>query len=307
MELRWGVAGMDTLLFKYFLVLAETLSFTKAADQLFKSESVLSRQISQLESNLGVKLFDRNKRTVSLTPAGKAFAAGLRSLSKNFAALTEEAEAIQSGRSGVIKIAALSGVILHHNMIRILRGFEKDYPDIRIDLRTYSLGELRNLLLEHKIDVIYGATCDFSDNPALSYEVVCYAKKNLVVYKNHPLANKDIKELSFADFRNDTFLFTTYQNIYIRAVSNICEEYGFTPRYMTVADESMIILCVEMERGITLLDETHMFRGNEELVVLPLPELGYTELGIIHDTTNLKACKVLFSAYVQEMRKNIDI
>ena len=294
---------MDTSLFKYFLVLAETLSYTKAADQLFKSESVLSRQISQLENKLEIKLFDRNKRMVSLTPAGRAFVLGLKSLSKNYAALIEEVEAIQSGYSGVIKIAALSGVILHHNMISILKEFEKDCPNIRIDLRTYSLGELRNLLLEHQIDFIYGATGDFVDNAALSYEVVCYARKYLVVPKNHPSANKDIKDLSFADFKNDTFLFSTYQNLYIKAVSNMCEAFGFSPKYITVADESMLILWVEMQRGITLLDETHMFRGNEELAILLLPELGYTELGIIHDTTNLKACKTLFSTYVQEMKK----
>ncbi len=298
---------MDTSLFKYFLVLAETLSFTKAADQLFKSESVLSRQISQLENNLGIRLFDRNKRMVSLTPAGKAFANGLKSMAKNYDSLIEEVQAIQSGYTGVIKIAALSGVILHHNMIRILKEFEKDYPDVRIDLRTYSLGELHNLIMEHKIDFIYGATCDFTDNPAFSYEVVCYAKKNLVVHKNHPLANKDFKDLSFDEFKNETFLFTTYQNLYIREVSNICREYGFSPKYITVADESMIILWVEMQRGITLLDETHMFKGDEELAVLPLPELGYTELGIIYDTTNLKACKVHFSNYVQEIKKNMNI
>jgi DNA-binding transcriptional LysR family regulator len=294
---------MDTSLFKYFLVLADTLSYTKAANQLFKSESVLSRQISQLENNLGLKLLDRNKRTVSLTPAGKAFANGLQHLGKNYAALIEEAEAIQSGCSGVIRLAALSGVILHHNMLEILKKFEKDYPNIRIDLRTYNLGDLRNLILEHKIDFIYGAIDDFSDNPTFAHSVVCYAKKYIVVPRNHPMANKNSRELSLIDFKDDTFLFTTHQNLTIRVFTNTCEGFGFSPKYITLADESMLILWVEMQRGITLLDETHMFRGNEELAILPLPTLGYTELGIVHVTTNLKACKVLFSDYVGKMKK----
>ena len=298
---------MDTSLYKYFLVLADTLSYTKAADQLYKSESVLSRQISQMENNLGIRLFDRNKRMVSLTPAGKAFADGLKSMVKNYDALIEEVQAIQSGYIGVIKIAALSGVILHQNMIRILKEFEKEYPDVRIDLRTYSLGELHNLILEHKIDFIYGATCDFTNNPVFSYEVVCYAKKNLVVYKKHPLAIKEFKDLSFSEFKNEIFLFTTYQNLYIREVTSICEEHGFTPKYVTVADESMIILWVEMQRGITLLDETHMFRGNNDLILLPLPELGYTELGIVHNVTNQKATKDLFLKHIQNMKNELDI
>ncbi|MDR2355676.1 MAG: LysR family transcriptional regulator [Clostridiales Family XIII bacterium] len=290
---------MNISLFKYFLVLADTLSYTKAANQLFKSESVLSRQISQLENNLGIKLFDRNKKRVSLTPAGKTFADGLRRLSKNYAALIEETEAVQSGYSGVIKLAALSGVILHHTMLELLKGFERDYPDIRIDLRTYNLGDFRNLILDYRIDFIYGAIEDFSDNPAFSYQVVCYVKKYIVVPKNHPMANKKIEDLSPADFKEDTFLFSTHQSLAIRTFLSTCQNFGFIPKYTTIADESMLILWVEMGRGITLLDETHMFRGNEDIVLLPLPLLGHTQLGIIHDTGNRKACNMLFLSYVQ--------
>ena len=68
---------MDNQLFEYFFVLAEILNYTKAADQLYKTESVLSRQISKLEFKLGVQLFDRTRKTVSLTPASSAFLNGL--------------------------------------------------------------------------------------------------------------------------------------------------------------------------------------------------------------------------------------
>jgi DNA-binding transcriptional LysR family regulator len=296
---------MDTSLFKYFLVLADTLSYTRAANQLFKSESVLSRQISQLENNLGIKLFDRNKKKVSLTPAGKAFAEGLRRINKNYGALIEELEAIQSGYSGVIRVAALSGVILHHNMLEILKGFERDCPGVHIDLRTYSLGDLRNLILDHKIDFIYGAIEDFSDNPTFAYQVICYVKKYIVVPKDHPMGKKCANDLSLADFKEDTFLFSTHQGLAIGTFLSTCEKFGFSPKYTTLSDESMLILWVEMGRGITLLDETHMFRGNEDITLLPLPLLGYTELGIIRNTTNRKAGNMLFLEYIQNAMKQL--
>ena len=56
-----------------FSVLAQRLNFTQAADDLFMSQPALSRTISALEGELGVRLFDRNSRSVALTPAGRAF------------------------------------------------------------------------------------------------------------------------------------------------------------------------------------------------------------------------------------------
>ena len=297
----WNLPFMDNHFFEYFLELSETLSYTKAAEKLYKSESVLSRQISKLENNLGIKLFDRNKKKVSLTPAGKAYLNGLKSISKNYIALVEELKAIQSGFSGVLKFAALSGVILHKNMLKIFGEFEKYYPHIHIDFCTYNLGELRNLILEHQIDFIYGATDDFTDNSTFSSEVICYAKKSIVIPRDHRKAKTPVCELKVADFKDDTFLFSTHQDLAIRAFSNTCEKFGFLPKYTMVADESMILLWVEMQRGITLLDETHMFKGNEDLVLMPIPELGYTELGIIHDKTNQKACKMLFLEYIMSV------
>ena len=74
----------------------------------------------------------------------------------------------------------------------------------------------------------------------------------LVVPEDHPMATRDINDLSIADFKEDTFLSSTYQDLAIRAFSNVCEELGFSPKYTVVAEGSMIIHLVEMRQGITL-------------------------------------------------------
>ena len=69
---------MDSLKIECFLAVAELNSYSKAADMLFKNQSVLSRQVMALEEELGVKLFYRKGRGVSLTPAGQVFRDGIR-------------------------------------------------------------------------------------------------------------------------------------------------------------------------------------------------------------------------------------
>jgi DNA-binding transcriptional LysR family regulator len=291
---------VDTSLFEYFLVLADTLSYTKAADVLYKSESVLSRQISKLENELNIKLFERNKRAVSLTPAGKAFKKGLEALGRYYGSLLDETRAIQSGYSGVLKIASPNGVMLHNNMVRILMEFEKDYPHIRIDLRTYGLSELRTLLLDQQIDFAYGTTGDFSDNPAFSRQIVGHAEICMVMPKKYLQGKKEPGKLSLYDFREHTFMFIADQKSAIDCFNKQCAEAGFTPNTVTAADNSMLMLWVAMQRGIALLGESYKFRDNEDLTILSMPALGYLNLGIAQNTNNLKDCNKVFFNYVRE-------
>lgn len=76
---------------RYFVTVAKELSFTKAAEKLFISQPPLSRQIKELENELGVRLFDRNNRKVALTEAGKYFEKEVDNL-----LLTLEAASIQT-------------------------------------------------------------------------------------------------------------------------------------------------------------------------------------------------------------------
>jgi DNA-binding transcriptional LysR family regulator len=291
---------MDTLLFENFLVLAETLSYTKAAEELFKAESVLSRQISKLEHILGHKLFERNNRVVSLTPAGKTLRNGLLRIRKDYTSLIEEMEAIKAGHSGVIKIALSPGVRLHSKMVGIVRSFEKDFPDIHIDLRSYNMGDLHSLLLNQQVDFVYGVIDDFTDNPLFSCEFIGVSKNFLVVPKGHPIAGKKVEELSLVDFKEETFLFFDDQKRAIRHFSKICEEAGFALKYVTADDAGMMMLLVELHRGILISEETNMFKVCEDMAILPLPILGCLKLGIIQNIKNSKECNATFTQYVRE-------
>jgi DNA-binding transcriptional LysR family regulator len=95
---------------RYFLAVAEHLNFSKAAQQLHIAQPPLSRQIQQLEADLGVVLFLRNKRHVELTRAGQVFLDEARKLVVQAGHATEAARHAQKGESGGVRIGIASGL-----------------------------------------------------------------------------------------------------------------------------------------------------------------------------------------------------
>ena len=87
-----------------FLAAADCLSFTRAADRLYLSQPVLSRQIAAMEEELGIQLFIREKKAVRLTPAGEIFAAGMKRLSDDYQSLLEKASAVHNGFEGSLNV-----------------------------------------------------------------------------------------------------------------------------------------------------------------------------------------------------------
>src|ERR1700747_1916442 len=90
---------------RYFIAVAEVLSFSRAAERLHVSQPPLSRQIGQLEAELGAKLFDRNRQAVRLTKLGNAILARSRALIRDADSFKTEAKMLytQTGISGNIK------------------------------------------------------------------------------------------------------------------------------------------------------------------------------------------------------------
>jgi DNA-binding transcriptional LysR family regulator len=218
--------------------------------------------------------------------------------------MIDEMNAIKNGHSGLIKIALSPGVRLHDNLVKIIMCFEKDYPDIHIDLQSHNMGELQNLLLNQQVDFVHSVVTDFSGIPFIASHFIGTSRNYLIVPKDHPAANKKIEDLSLCDFKDDTFLFYTDQIQAIKSFSRRCESFGFSLKYKTVSCASMMTLSFELRRGIMLSEETNMHKASADMVILPLPELGCIELGIMHNTKNKKECNATFINYIQIANAN---
>jgi len=126
-------AAIDLRLWRQFVAVAEELHFGRAAQRLHITQPPLTQAIALLEGRLGVRLFDRTKRSVKLTPAGAALVPEARDLLARAAALPAHARAAAHGESGRLKLAFVSTVGFGL-LPRWVRAFRAQWPQVQFEL-----------------------------------------------------------------------------------------------------------------------------------------------------------------------------
>lgn len=144
---------MDFRQLNYFVAVAQTLSFSKAAQRLHISQPPLSQQIKLLEEHLNVQLFDRTRRSVVLTHAGHLFYREAMAILERYAAAKQLCAWTLDGKVGKLRLAFTASVPLFEDFPKLIQGFTRCYPGIEIDLRHMSTGEQIVALNENEIDV----------------------------------------------------------------------------------------------------------------------------------------------------------
>jgi len=208
-----------------FLVLAEELNFSRAADRLDIAQQQLSRQISRLESELGVQLFDRSSRHVQLTPAGEVAYNELTDLKRRVDWAQGEIDRAGRGEIGRIVIAA-GNYPLQNALSLLLAEFGRAYPDVAIAIEQRTAREQLDLLTHGAVDVAFPLLP--SPRSELLYEEVMYDSFVAVVRDDDPRQGP----LSLAAFKDDRFLFAPADVAPgLRDVVNeLFREAGFQPR-----------------------------------------------------------------------------
>lgn len=186
---------MELYHLRYFVAVAEDLSFVKAAKRLSMTQPPLSRQIRSLENEIGVQLFERRSRRVFLTDAGCRFLKAARVVLDEAATAVDVARQSKNGELGTIRIGFGKGLgdvvsLAINKHIRI-------FPSIEVDVRDIFSGLQLEALLSRKIDV------GFLHGPPNSPEVACerlFAESfSVVLARSNPLAKRSclhLKELS---------------------------------------------------------------------------------------------------------------
>ena len=176
----------------YFHEVARQLHFRKAADALAVAQPALSRQIAQLEAELGVALFIRSRRRVELTPAGRLLAERVEPVLRTLTGITAELEAVAGGETGHVRVA-FTGLAMATVLPGILREFSRRFPRVRLELNESPTSAQLDALQNG--DIACGFFHPDAPTPGLRTRLLLRERNGVLLPSGHPLGAKPTLKL----------------------------------------------------------------------------------------------------------------
>lgn len=275
-----GCITMELRQLRYFVAVAEREHISEAAESLHVAQSAVSRQISNLETELGTELFERIGRNVKLTPIGKIFLehALIALEAIDFAA--KQVEEYLDPEQGTIKIGfptSLASFLLP----TVISAFKKEHPNVSFHLRQGSYRYLINAVKNRELNLVFLGPVPKKDE-IIDTKILFTEKISALLPATHPLATK--REIQLADLRNEPFVLFPDGFILNKVVVDACKSVGYTP-IVSSEGEDMDALkgLVAAGMGVTLLPESAFYDSTPRRTVrLPLSEPSFTRnVGVV--------------------------
>lgn len=259
---------------KYFITVAECLSFTEAAKCLFITQPALSRQISAIEEELNMQLFVRSKKALKLTPGGVILYNKLPQILNDYSDIVEEARDANNGFEGALHLGFLDIYDIQELIPPVLERFQKEYPLIQVSMARYSLGKLPLLLQEGQLDLILTYGFSLFDQPDLLVEKVQKFESCIMMPKNHPLA--EIEDLKLSDLKDEVFvtLGAKESEEGYNYIMSLFYRYGIRPKLRLVDSMANVQLWVEAGGCVAIASDRTIGKDSRHIVFRPIPNLG---------------------------------
>lgn len=260
---------MDLQQIKYFLALSQQLHYWKTAEKINITQSALSRQIQALENELGLQLFERNKRNVKLTPAGKFLKEKWEVELSELEYIHQFARQIHLGERGTVTIAhpdSISASIMPDILLKISQVF----PQLQIKLVQVLYENQLEFLKTYKIDL--AITRDINSEPGVKSRKLFADHLALVVPEDH--AFKEFGDLSAESFKTQKFILPTKDegSSYSDIIHGLFKSYDVEPDVFLHSEfGSTIIALVRKGLGIAILPDSYVHHQSPGLRFIPLP------------------------------------
>lgn len=283
---------------RYFLAVAEELHFRRAAEQLHIAQPALSKQIQQLETAIGIQLFERTNRKVILTEAGAVFYTEVKVIFKSIDNGVELARRAASGEGGELRLT-FTAPAMSTVLPSILRTYKRKFPKVKVTLRELATSTQIEALKTGESDCgFFHPTVTISD---FTVKEIFTESLGIVLPQSHPLASR--KKIGLADFCNDDFILfpRTYNPHLYDRITSVCQQVGFSPNIVEeVSPRSNAISLVAAEMGITFLSQSLSSLCHKDVVYKPLTGL-VPQLKLVYGwrSQNASACLSQFLKVVE--------
>lgn len=254
---------------RYFVAVAEHLSFSRAAEHLHLAQQSLSQQIGALEHGLGVRLFDRDTRGTRLTDAGQVFLPEARAVLARADAAVAVVQRAARGEVGGLNLAFLASTA-NYMLPPVVRAVRKRFPDLELTTHNVQIDELVTGLRDGRFDAAFTRPPLVADlaTRTLATEPVC-----VVLPVGHPLAAR--AELHLADLADEDWVLTPRESWppWHDKYDVDFAAAGFTPRVVQRAGGvSNLLGLVAAGVGVTRLARSAISIRRTGVVFVPLAD-----------------------------------
>ncbi len=277
---------------RYFVTVAETLSFSQAARLLHLAQPPLSAQIKSLEHELAARLFDRGSRGVTLTKAGRALLPAARDALAAAQRAADLARVAASGKTGVLRLGLISPAATPEVAARLKR-FHRAFPHVQLRVRQEPVATLQRLLEAGELDV--ALTRPLRASPALRQTTIAEQEQLLALPADHPLARR--KQVPLAALHGVPLLLISpeFNPNYGQRLLGLCAQAGVQPAVNYAADDLFtLIWLTSAGLGVCPYPSSLVAQAPAGVVFRPLrPRLRGLELALMwpagNDSPTLRA------------------
>lgn len=263
---------LDLRQLRYFVAVAEEEHVGRAAERLHISQSPLSRQIAQLEKNLGLPLFERSQQRIRLTSDGRVFLTEATALLRHAARLESLGRRLGRGEEGGLCVGYV-GDAMHTGLLpKALRSLNEERPGIHVALYDLTAHEQFEGLRQRSLDIALVPEAPPEDDPDLRSTFLMEDPLLLAVPSTHPLATAD--EIRPEDLDNQPWIAVEdgQEHVWRDDFVAACAAAGFTPDIRYEAPEPLTAVgLVASGLGMAFVQQSMLPGRAAEITVRELP------------------------------------
>ena len=259
---------------RYFVAVGEEQHYHRAAERLRVAQPALSRQIQDLEEEIGFKLFDRLPRGVKISAAGKSFLVDARRILHEVNDATARAKRVASGQSGTLRVGFVESISWHGVVPDSFRQFRERQPHVELQLKPLSSAEQIEAVRTGQLDAGFLFTIanlgrELAQLPVASLDLM------LAASKEHPLTK--LKKLRLGDLSDAAFIWFPRREspAYYDRLMHECFRGGLKSPHIVqeAVNEATILSLVSCRMGVAFVSGATRWRCPESVTLLRVTDL----------------------------------